>query len=130
MKRIVLAVLLLLVASAVSAQWVQIVVDGRFVRYADPTTIRRAGDTVRMWVLTDYNAAQVTANSELSFSSKERDEFDCKDERSRLLEFTLYSGKMGAGDVVYAYSGKPRDWAPITAGSVEENLLQFACGKK
>ncbi len=130
MKRILLAVLLSIVTSAAWAEWVQIVVDGRFVRYADPTTIRRAGDMVMMWVLSDFNAAQVTDTSKRSFSSKEQGEYDCKNERSRLLEYILYSGKMGAGDVVYAYGGKPRAWTPITTGAAEENLWQFACGKK
>ena len=86
MKRLILIILLLLSSGPAYAEWVLVEKNNDLVEvmavYADPDTIRRKGDLVKMWSLTDYTTIQTIAG--LSFlSSKAQYEFDCAEERGR-----------------------------------------------
>jgi hypothetical protein len=96
--------------------------------YADPSTIRRKGELVKMWRLFDYNTIQTKAG--ISFlSSKGQHEFDCAEERSRVLAYTWFSGNMGKGQAVYSNLDESK-WAPIPPHSLVEALIEVACSKK
>lgn len=135
MDRIVLALLLLTAtSSAWAAEWVQVsssTGNGGYNIYADPATIRRSGDTVKMWDLLDFKSTQDIGRGRYRYlSSKSQDEYDCKDERTRQLYFTMHSGQMGGGEVVFTSDGTPTNWTPVAPGSIFETLWELACGKK
>jgi hypothetical protein len=130
MKRILLAVLLLTATSA-WAEWVQVSsspASGGFDIYVDPSTIRRSGDTVKMWRLFDYKTTR-TEGRYRYLSATAQIELDCKDERERILYFTIYSGQMGTGDVIESISNSRGELAPVSPGSVGEILWKVACAK-
>ena len=99
--------------------------------YADPATIRRTGSMVKMRSLLDFK----TPHTDRSFggkpylSQKDQREYDCKNERYRLLYFSLRSGQMDAGNTVHS-DPDPGKWSPVVPGSIGEALWKFACGKK
>lgn len=101
--------------------------DGATVYYA-PDTIRKNGDRVKMWYLYDYKNAQ-DPFSEPYLSKKAQFEDDCKEEQIRLLAFSVHSGNMGAGEVVYSNSD-PLKWEPVWPSSIGETMWKFACGIK
>jgi hypothetical protein len=127
MKRL-LTIILLIVSVNSYAEWTLIGgSDGYFV-YADKATIRRNGDFVKMWSLTDFKTVQkVSGDSYLS--QKMQTECDCKEERSRMLAFSWFSGQMGSGTVVY-FNGDAGKWTPIEPVSIGEKMWKIACGKK
>src|SRR5215831_10467225 len=87
---------LVLSVDPVSAEWVQVAGNDHLgtASYVDSGTIRRNGNTVKMWVLNDYKTEQnVTGDPFLS--TKQQVENDCTDERARTLAFTIFSGKRG-----------------------------------
>jgi surface-adhesin protein E len=96
--------------------------------YADPDTIRRKGDLVKMWDLQDFKTARPAKANESYLSSKNQSEYDCSEKRRRTLAFTWFSGHMGKGDVVYSDSDEDK-WEPVEPGSVGKTLWKFACGK-
>lgn len=105
--------------------------------YANPNTEatpnkgkneNKNGDKVKMWRLYDYKSAQEVSGYKF-ISAKFLDEYDCKQEQTRSLVNTAFSGNMGGGTVIFtnADAGK---WQPVISGSINEAMLRFACGKK
>ena len=132
MTRLLLIMLFFLSSGPVFAEWVEVAstIDG-MTAYADPATIRRKGDLVKMWYFWDYNTIQTVAGNSF-LSEKDQSEFDCAEERTRLLAVTKFSGNMGRGQVVYSLSFDSAEskWIPVSPQSIEEALWKFACRKK
>lgn len=96
--------------------------------YADPTTIVREGDLVKMWVLFDFKTARTKEGVSYS-SAKAHMEYDCAGQRYEGLTVMYYSGNMGNGNVLDRSSGKG-NWLRISSGSLDQSLWKLACGKK
>ena len=127
--KIALALVLAAVSGAAMAEWVALDGDEKVTRYADPTTIRRSGNMVKMWSMFDHQSPKRSASGASYLSSKDQGEYDCKEERYRLLYISSSSGNMSTGDVVYS-SSEPGSWSPVPPGSIAEVLWKFACGKQ
>jgi len=128
MKELLLGLMLLMTATAASAEWTQSAGNDEVVIYVDRATIRRTGNFVKMWDLTDFNAVQTVAGDSY-FSSKALSEYDCKEEKTRLIVFSWFSGKMGGGKGVFSDSD-PSNWRPVSPRSLDEIQWKIACGKK
>ena len=132
MRKFIVLMLLAMVSGGAAAEWVKIDRSGSgdFDIYADPSTIRRSGNIVKMWHMADYKIVQVSSYGNRFLALKAQWEYDCKDERIRTLYFTLHSGNMGNGNTVYSDDGTPPNWAPVSPDSNSENLWKIACGKQ
>jgi hypothetical protein len=62
-------------------------------------------------------------------SIKSQEEFDCKEKELRTLVYSLHSGKMGEGEVIFVDSN-PSKWEPVLPDSEMERFLKIACGQK
>jgi len=131
MKRLLMGLMLLMTAGAASAEWTQSAGNDEVVIYVDRATIRRNGNLVKMWELKDFKTVQKSSSGarESYFSEKAQNEYDCKEEKMRLLAFSWFSGKMGTENVVFSDSD-PDKWEPIQPASVAETTWKIACGKK
>ena len=128
MKRLLMGLMLLMTATAARAEWTIAGGNDNYIAYADRATIRRNGNLVKMWNLLDYKTVQTVAGwSYLTQSAQQ--EYDCKEEKKRILAFTWFDGKMGSGKVVVSDSDTNR-WTPNLPGSVDEALWKIACGKQ
>ena len=54
MKRLLMGLLLVVTAGAASAEWTHVDDNDEFVQYVDKGSIRRNGNSVKMWGLMDY----------------------------------------------------------------------------
>ena len=135
MKRLLLGLTLLVTATAASAEWTPVGAanvggDDQLIIYIDRATIRRNGNFVKLWDLADYKTVRTSPSTGVSyFSDKGQREYDCKEEKTRLLAFTWFDGKMGSGKVVHNTSETSMKWSPIQQGSIGEALWKIACGK-
>jgi TPR repeat protein len=107
--------------------------EGGYAFFADPATISRIGDVVKMWSMYDYKVAQgskLTGNAYLSLRA--RNEYDCKDRKERRLYFSLHARQMARGGIVSTTAGSasPDHWDPVSPGSTAEYLWKIACGKQ
>ncbi len=102
--------------------------------YYDPKTIRRGGDLVTLWQLTDYKWMQGNASDgtfmmspHRFFSTKTHKEFDCARNKVRLLASSEFSQHMGTGtqNAVLVEQG---DGKPVEPGSINQALWEVACG--
>ena len=121
---------MLCAGSAAYAEWVRVVTNAvlTVVVYVDPDTIRHKGDIVRWWELWDFK--DVINEGGVSYlSARIQAEYDCGEERGRMLAFLDYSGNMGNGEIVRSnfYDTK---WEPIVPGSNGQAMWSAACSKK
>ena len=131
MHKVILMILLAVVSSSVMAEWVVIsgIDDLGITVYADPSSIRKSGNKVKMWVLFDFSSVHEASGTK-SLSSMVQDEFDCKEEQLKILHFTWYSKNMGEGDIVYYANVLPeKNWEPVVPESAGESWSKYACGK-
>ena len=112
------------------AEWIKIGESnnkGGYTAYADLTSIRKASNKVKMWVLFDYKIEQKTSGI-VFLSEKIRREYDCEVEQMRILAFSLFSWNMEKGDLVRSYS-QPQKWEKIQPESMNETEWKVACSK-
>jgi len=124
----VLVVLLAMVCGNAAPAWVKISISGSTTGYADPETIVREGDTVKMMALMDY--ATPPDKNEIYLSTRKLSEYDCKEQKQRTVTVAAYSGHMGTGDLVNSATDPSRDWRPLIPGSVAEILWKVACAPR
>ncbi len=125
-----LITLLVLSSGPVYAGWVLTSGDDEagLTVYVDPDSIRQKGNLAKMWQLYDYKTVQTVAgDSFLSF--KRFNEYDCAEERTRMLGYTWFSGNMGNGNVVYSTT-EQLPWEPVVPRTINRSLWKVACNKK
>ena len=115
------------------AEWVDIggkVQDGRTVYrvYIDPDNIHRDEHVITLWVLFDYKTIQSIVGGPW-LSSKAQRQFDCAENRIRLLGYMTFTGNMGSGEPVFSNSLESK-WEPIFPESLDSTLSEFACSKE
>jgi hypothetical protein len=126
MKKLLLTLMLITASSNVMAEWVEIESNETDTFYADPATIRKTGNIVRMWVLTDYKTVQTNASKPYMSKLGVR-KYDCKEKQSRATIKTLHSKNMGVGKYVGIIGNRP--WLPVSPRTTSELLWKFACGR-
>ena len=129
MKKLLLTLILAVVSSSVLAEWVRVVtpLDERLTTYADPSTIRKSSSSVKMWSMVDFKEAEEIKNGIYVRSVKRQIEYDCKDEKKRLLLGELFSENMGGGEIIS--TSEMGDWMPALQGTGNMKLWNIACGK-
>jgi len=126
MKKLLLTLILAAVSSSAKAEWVEIGTTNKSTVYADPTTIRKLGNKVKMWALWDYLTAP-EGDSKPHMSVRIQNEYNCKEETSRQIYATTFSGNMAEGNTINRQGG--REWQPVAPRTFGETLWKFACGK-
>ncbi len=127
MPKAILILLLAAVSNGAAAEWVNVSTDdsGSTI-YADPSTIRKVGNRVKMWVLFDYRKATLDAGDKI-MSKRKHEEYDCKKKQIRLLYLSKHTGRFTEGKVVYLNDIPYNKWVPVVPGSVLEELWRYAC---
>ena len=97
--------------------------------YIDPATIRREGNLVDVWQLTDYRWMQGGPRATPRFlSTTIHKQFECADKRLRLLAYTEFSHRMAAGNASNGYVDKDR-WLPVETDSINDALWKTLCNQ-
>lgn len=122
-----ITLLVLLNSGPASAEWVELFRndDTGETIYVDKDTIRHEGDVVKWWELEDFKTVQ-TVGGIMFLSAKLQWEFECAEERMRILALTEFSGNMGKGDVVLSESPEQK-WRPVEPDSFI--LWKAVCSK-
>ena len=127
MKRFGWALMLAAMNGPVAAAWVVVNDHDEYVAYADPATIARNGDVVRMRDMIDLKAPRRSPYGVAHLSSLAHSEFDCLTPRVRTIAFALHAEPMGNGEVVEEVAPSP-NWMPVFNGTLLALLRRFACG--
>ena len=128
-KFLLLITLLLLSSGPAYAEWMSLgESESGTTVHADPATIRREGDVVKMEVLFDFKTIQTKAGVSY-LSAKAHMEYDCAEQRFGGHAVMYFSDNMGRGTLRDRSSGKGK-WLPVSPGSLDHALWKLACGKK
>ena len=130
MRNAILTALLALSSTNAAAAWFKVAGNDSVTGYADPVTIRKAGDRVKIWGLFDFKAERRTDTGKPYKSSALHYEFNCREGQVRMHYFSLYSGNMNRGRVVRSAITSDQGWTRVPPGSIDEALLKFACAKR
>jgi len=128
MRKVILLMLLTVVSNSAMAEWVNVASNENTTIYVDPANIQRAGNMAKMWHLTDFKTVNKDMGEEY-LSTKDQNEYDCKEAKSRRRASSQHSKNMGGGKVVYSDTYTTR-WKPVPPDSGIEILWKFACVKK
>lgn len=108
-----------------SAEWVRVGGTHKYDGYVDMTTIGRTEQTVTLWTLRDFTVTRHVARGPYR-SMKTKKQYDCRNNRSRLLFAKYYAEQMGKGRLVYQGKGT-KQWAKVASGSDGEAEWKVAC---
>ncbi len=121
MKKLLLTLILAVMSSSAMAEWVEVGTNDYYASiettaYADPTSIRKVGDIVKMRSRVDYKPVEmVDGKKQKSIIAKaisvewSQGEYDCKNIQFR-------------AEISY-------EWTPVTPDGIDEKLWKYACGK-
>lgn len=106
-------------------EWVEVFKSNQQTLYANPSSLLRNGFNVKMWRLTDYKVPEI--NGDFVYSSKKLyEEYDCQNEKYRLLYVSLYPENMGAGKAMYTRS-ETYSWQRVLPDTDSEAMWEIAC---
>lgn len=119
--------ILAMFSSSAIAEWTKVGSSENQVSYIDNATILKNGYRVKMWRLFDFYTAQTT-DSGLGLSLKELDEFDCNENKWRMLQASIFSGNMGKGKLI-TNNSTPSEWYTVAPNSLSKLQWDIACKK-
>jgi len=129
MIRFLLVTIVVLSSAPAYAEWVKVGDGdeaGRTV-YVNPTTIRRNSNLVKMCQLYDYKTVQTVGGIRF-LTAEEQWEFDCAEDRGRVVALKGFSGNMASGTMVYTNSEVGK-WISVMPNSIGHTVWKIACGK-
>ena len=122
--RLVLCLLLTLAAAPVWADWVKVSETDSHTAYIDPDTIRKDGNLRRVWQVSDLKQR----NDRGVMSRRVLMEYDCKEARKRILQFSSHSDPMAGGRVLISDS-EPDPWDYIPPETPVQTIMRIVCAK-
>ena len=126
MSKAVLMVLLLVLSSNATAQWVEVGSNQEQTVYADLTIVPKEGNVVQMWDLFNFKSGQVMTLGKQYLSQMSLHEYDCAAKRARMLNFSQHSEPMAEGEEMFR-DVRPGAWQTLLPGSPIELLWKIAC---
>jgi hypothetical protein len=134
MRKVILMMLLAALSSNAMAQggmlfgiWETVGETNGITVRANPNTIERDGDTVKLWSMVDYRTTQSYNRSEY-MSAKLQDSFNCKEVKVRILAGHYYPMSWGYGNQINK-DDIVSEWSPVAPNSKDELLFNYACKK-
>ena len=122
------------VRTASSAELVKIAETDEIAIYVNPASIQKNGDKATISTLADFKTPKNSKEGKPYLSTTNQEEFDCKENKERLLNIiSAYSGNMGNGEVAAKNSESNRvsgEWAQVTNNTLEGAIFKVACGKE
>jgi len=110
-----------------AAEWIKVEGNEYVTFYVDPATISKAGSKAVMLTLVDFKTANRNGGNPY-MSTKTQHEYDCTENKWRLLNFSYHAGNMGEGELVHT-DAEPGQWEPVKLGSGTQIRWKIACGK-
>lgn len=123
MNKTILILLLILSANSTWADWVKISESNGDSYYIDQTNIRKNGNFVKVWELLNFKEKKFEAASLVRLR-----EYDCKDEKMRLLSMSGFSNQMGTG-IPFIKTNEPDEWEFIqpSRSNLHAVMLPLVC---
>jgi hypothetical protein len=117
----------MMIASPVWADWVEIAVSEKGVKsHIDPTTVRKNGNFSIVWTMDNFPKAQNIGGVKNARSFRSRMEYDCKTDRMRSLSVSAHSEQNARGETL-GQQDFPTHWADIPPNSIGITIFNLVC---
>ena len=110
------------------AKWVMLHEDDRFSYYVDINSVKKNNQFARAWTLIEYKTPRQNGYF-LTKSLVSLEEYDCKEDKTRTLSQTQYTGSMGQGEKLSVDLSNEK-WVYIIPNSINDSMEKFTCKKK
>ncbi len=124
MKKLLLTLILAVMSSSAMAEWVEVgsndyAASIEVTAYADPTSIRKVGDIVKMRIMIDYKPVEIV------------EMVDGKQQKLVIRTAESVESRQGVFNCknVQSNAADSYEWVPAPPDSMEEGLWKIACGK-
>ena len=117
-----LTLLALSFSASVAAAWVEVFETKEGAFFIDPETIRSKGHFRKVWVITNMKK-QVVDGAQ---SYRVQWEYDCKEERSRVLYMSGHTKHLADGDMLFS-SSDPQKWEPTPPDTPDALIRELVC---
>ena len=124
MWKVLLIVLTFFTSSSVWANWVLVGETHEAKFFIDYSTIRKEGSLSKVWQMTNLNER----GSDGEMSVRTRNEYDCKEERRRIIDISTHTGVTAQGRTLLSDSS-PGAWTYIAPKTINEMILKIICNK-
>lgn len=125
MKTVILACLLATSAASAFAEWTKVTESDEANFYIDLSTLRQDGSFRKVWTVQDSKSLK-----ELSVKSlRMYYEYDCKEERVKILAISTHSESMLGGEILFTGGADPSGWRAIPPATALETMLKTVCAK-
>jgi hypothetical protein len=122
MKRLMFALLALSFSASVTAEWVKIGENEVGSFFIAPETIRSKGQFRQVWAVTNMKKLVV----EGAKSYRVQWEYDCQEERSRVLYLSGHSRQLATGETLFSTTG-PQTWEPTPPDTPDALIREIVC---
>lgn len=125
MRKTIVAVALLALMPLAHAEWLKVFENIRgTTSYIDTDSVQASGRYRKVAELQSYKKA----SPEGMLSMKIKKEYDCKDELSRMISYTAYTGSMGSGEVMGTVN-PPTEWQSVSQNPGAKGAFRHVCGE-
>ena len=130
MKKILLFLTLINLTTSAFAELAKVTQINDETIYIKIDSIKRNGQIIAFWQLSDFMSAQSLEKINLQYLSYyAKNEINCETNELRLLGVTFYSMNLAQGVVVTTFKYQ-NDFDYIIPNSQGEKISKFVCGKK
>ena len=130
MKKILLFLTLINLTTSAFAELAKVTQINDETIYIKTDSIKRNGQIIAFWQLSDFMSAQSLEKINLQYLSYyAKNEINCETNELRLLGVTFYSMNLAQGVVVTTFKYQ-NDFDYIIPNSQGEKISKFVCGKK
>ena len=121
---------MMLSVTCVGEQWNSVVMnDNNSVFFYDPNTVKRNGDFVQYWELSNYKEG-ITNGKVVVLSSKSLVEVDCRKNNYRTLRVIDYDKQSGQGNVLNLSLTEQSNWKSSRVETVSSVIEEKVCSSE
>jgi hypothetical protein len=125
MRITIVAAALLSLMPVAHAEWLKVFENIRgTTSYIDTDSIQASGRYRKVSELQSYKKA----SPEGMLSMRIRKEYDCKEELTRMITYTAYTGVMGTGQAMGTVN-PPTDWQSVSQNPGAKGAFRHVCGE-
>ncbi|MCE7913276.1 MAG: hypothetical protein DYH15_01085 [Nitrosomonas sp. PRO4] len=131
MSKFMLVIFLILVSNYATGEWTRELsfeTDEAFT-YTDYATIKKVGNFVKIWTLTDFKNPQMEDGYSY-LSQRQQVEYDCENEKFKLITFSRFPDNMLQGKIVFHEEYASSVWLTVPPNTILAYYLELiVCDK-
>jgi hypothetical protein len=109
-------------------QFRAVAADGSWAAYSTDHQLKRSGHLITVWLRQEYPEPQRSGGGEMYLSNVEKIQYDCSNQRARVLLVIYYAENNITGNQTSeATEIKQAPWEPIVPGTQSEYIYQWVC---